>query len=649
MSWWSLWPTAALLVAVLYLPGWPWVRVLGARGLAGVASAPAVSAAILGAGSVLYSAVGVRWAWYTVFPVLTVLAAAGVLVERRKKGLPAVADTGARWSWAVVGVAVLAAWWLLVRPVTEGIGSPDTPTIGWDGVFHLNAVATVVREGDASPLGGLASMYGTGGRPLYPTLFHAVTALAGTEVVANFNLMVLVVSLVYVTGLAGLASWCTRGSWVAAAATPLFAASFVVFPPVLVRVGQYPYLLGIALLPAALLLVAQQGAALRRAVRTGTSARGQVTGFIASSILAVAGLSFAHMTMGFVILFIGTPLVVAFGASWARLSWRRGERRTAALGLAVASAAVLVFLLALGGEKVREMAAYPRPDQSMREGMRLGLSNLYGADPMAAETQVVMIAVLVGALVGLLRRSTRWLTMSWIVFLGLFVIAYGGPHAPVHELVGPWYGEARRIQALVDLFAALLAGISVSMLVRALLRGRKWSAPVAAVLSLAVVAAAWSTSGGFRTEQRRADIAFVHNVGPSVAAMRQWGAVLPRDAVVIADPWTPAIHLPAFFGVKLLYPNYVLRGTFTGDHRLLLNEFNRLHEDPAVCQAVNRLGVTHFVQVPDGPYFDGTARSTPRPGLYGVDTSTGFTLLARSGDLTVWRIDACQDGVAPKS
>ncbi|WP_418608305.1 DUF6541 family protein [Georgenia sp. SUBG003] len=118
---------------------------------------------------------------------------------------------------------------------------------------------------------------------------------------------------------------------------------------------------------------------------------------------------------------------------------------------------------------------------------------------------------------------------------------------------------------------------------------------------------------------------------------------------MIADPWTPAIHLPAFFGVELLYPHYVLRGTFTGDYRLLLNEFNRLHEDPAVCQAVNRLGVTHFVQVPDGPYFDGSTRSAPRPGLYGVDTSKGFTLLARSGDLTVWRVDACRDGADPRS
>ncbi|WP_418606614.1 DUF6541 family protein [Georgenia sp. SUBG003] len=107
------------------------------------------------------------------------------------------------------------------------------------------------------------------------------------------------------------------------------------------------------------------------------------------------------------------------------------------------------------------------------------------------------------------------------------------------------------------MFAALLAGISVSMVLRAVGRGKKWTVPVAAVLSLAVVVAGWSSSGGFRGDQRRADIAFTHQVGPSLAAMRQWGAALPHDAVVIADPWTPAIHLPAFFGVELLYPHYL--------------------------------------------------------------------------------------------
>jgi hypothetical protein len=648
MTWWSMWPTAALLVALLVLPGWPWVRLLGARGVTALAAAPVVSAAILGAGSVLYSLIGVRWAWYTVLPVLVLLAALGTLAYRRGLALPAIRDTVPRWSWAVIGAAVLTAWWLIVSPVTAGIGFPDTPTQGWDGIFHLNAVATIVREGDASPLGGLASMYGTGGRPLYPTLFHALTALAGAGVVQNLNLMVLVMSMTYVLGLAGLASWCTRGSWVAAAAAPLFAASFVFFPPVLVRLGQYPYVLGIALLPSALLLVAQQGAALRQTVRRGASIVRQVAGFLSSCVLAVAGLSFAHMTMGFVLLFIGTPLVMAFGASWARRSWRQGDRRSAGLAITVAATAALVFLLAMGGDKVREMADYPRPDQSMREGLRLGLFGLHSAGS-AGETWVVAVTVLVGALVGLLWRPTRWLTMSWLVFLVLFVIAYGGHDAPMHALVGPWYGEARRIQALVDVFAALLAGISVSMLARALGQGRKWSVPVAAILTLAVVVAGWSTSGGFRADQRRADIAFAHAAGPSLAAMRQWGAVLPQDAVVIADPWTPAIHLPAFFGVRLLYPHYALRGTFTGDYRLLLDEFNRLHDDPAVCQAVNRLGVTHFVQVPDGPYFDGSTRSAPRPGLYGVDTSTGFTLLARSGDLTVWRIDACRDGAVPRS
>ena len=57
---------------------------------------------------------------------------------------------------------------------------------------------------------------------------------------------------------------------------------------------------------------------------------------------------------------------------------------------------------------------------------------------------------------------------------------------------------------------------------------------------------------------------------------------------------------------------------------------------------MRKLGITHFYEEEDGAYYN-FMRSTRNPGLYGVDTSSGFELVDAGGTAKLWKITACGD------
>lgn len=647
MAWWSVWPDAALLAAVLVVPGWAMSRCLGIRPAWALATGPVLSGALIGTATVVYGLLGVRWSRASVIPLLVAVAVVALVLARRSRPVPERREP-ARTNVVVLG-AVLLAWYLMARPVTEGMGTPDTPSQGWDGVFHLNAVATIRFDGNASPYGGLEPMYGTGGKPIYPTLFHAVASL-GDDVVVSVNVLIVISALLFLLGMAALARVTSGGSWVAASATPVISASFVSMPSLLIQLNQFPYLLGMALLPGGITLVALRYQVVRRHLGRAPLRAWAALGVAAA--LAVLGVSLAHMTLAFVVLYLAVPGLVGAALARAARHVRSGEGGPAAVSLAVAAGATLLVVVLVASEPIRVMAGYPRPDQDPAAGLRLGLLGVVDADRDPYENVVVAGLVLLGALTAALRPRLRWVLGAWLVFLGVFVIAFGGPHMPLHDVTGPWYGESHRIRAVLDMLAALLAGTAIPVLVAMLGRGRRRETAVAAVLVVAVLAGAWATSGHFRWEERRdrwtADIFDPARMSVGVAATAQelrdlhrWGAALPPDALVIAEPQSPAIYLPSVMGRRILYPQYSLRSNFFGDYGYLLRHFNQIHEDPRVCEAIRDLGVTHFVEVPDAPDWAGM-RSDLRPGLYGVDTSRGFEHVAGAPGVDVWRITACR-------
>ena len=76
------------------------------------------------------------------------------------------------------------------------------------------------------------------------------------------------------------------------------------------------------------------------------------------------------------------------------------------------------------------------------------------------------------------------------------------------------------------------------------------------------------------------------------------------------------------------------------DGLYLREHFRDLHEDPHVCEILQDHGIRYFYE-DSSQFFNGTWLADLRPGLYDVDTSTGFTLLDTGGTARVWEITAC--------
>lgn len=74
----------------------------------------------------------------------------------------------------------------------------------------------------------------------------------------------------------------------------------------------------------------------------------------------------------------------------------------------------------------------------------------------------------------------------------------------------------------------------------------------------------------------------------------------------------------------------------------LREHFNEIHDNPQVCEVLVRHGIRYFYRDVDY-FFNGVWLSRLRPGLYNVDTTTGFTLIDSGGSATLWRIDTCAE------
>ena len=266
-----------LAITVFTLPGLIFAWVAGAKLPAAAASSLPVTFGIVGLGSWMYGAMGIRFGWpsFIVFLVLMLCLAAGwrYAFARRAKGRAAKNWVRALWpgdwrrgsiadpSWVLPGAGVVVGVWMLIAKQLElqskVPGQLDNIVQGWDIQWHVNAVRFIMEEGIASPtrMGELQNPE-THIDLFYPSAFHAATALFASAgdlaPVEAVNLVSIVLpSLALPAGAAGLAWAIARGHGMVAQTAAGLAAIAVYASPVLVWipdfVGMRPYIVAIGL------------------------------------------------------------------------------------------------------------------------------------------------------------------------------------------------------------------------------------------------------------------------------------------------------------------------------------------------------------------------------------------------------------------
>lgn len=122
--------------------------------------------------------------------------------------------------------------------------------------------------------------------------------------------------------------------------------------------------------------------------------------------------------------------------------------------------------------------------------------------------------------------------------------------------------------------------------------------------------------------------------------MREIPDLLPEDAVVLGDPQAGAMYSQAIGQRWAYFPQLSLMNADRETQEIIVERFGDLTWDPEVCEAIQTAGITHYMAAPDGEYY-GKLRSSRMPGLYNVDTSDGFELVAEAGDTRLYKITAC--------
>ena len=273
---------------------------------------------------------------------------------------------------------------------------------------------------------------------------------------------------------------------------------------------------------------------------------------------------------------------------------------------------------------------------------------------------------LLGAAICLWRRRNWELVVGWILSMSLILAAIA-PIPVLSSITGLFYRNPHRLKAMTAVLAVLLVVIALDAL-------RTWLAPVAARIAsglrgvlartgladstislvtraaaacIIVVLCAPATAVGSQAiaSDVREGYLPVHGDTRFIAdkaeldMIRRLPEELPDNAVVIGDPVAGTGYIPILTGMRSVW---VFPGQAADDEDgiYLREHFNQIRTDPHVCEILQQHGIRYFYADKD-IRFNNSQLSKIRPGLYGVDTSSGFTLIDSGGSAALWRIDIC--------
>jgi hypothetical protein len=651
-----------LAAALFWVPGMVVARLAGLRGLLAWGSAPVASSAVIGTSAIVAGQIGIRWSPWVVLAG-TVLAALAAVGARRLAGGGPLPQTQPRdpapgRRYVVLYVAVLLIVLALqARRLTTAMGTPDAFPQTFDTPFHVNSVAHILETGDASSL-HMTVATADATTAFYPGLWHGVVALVaqvapGAAVLPAVNwVTVVIVCLVWPASALALGRVVFGPSPVPLVLTAGLAFAFTQFPHQLTAFGiLYPNLLSYALLPAVL--------ALAVSVVTVERIR-QVLLPLFLLALGVVAIALAQPNGLFTLGYLAVPLLIWRAASLTVAGRRNGR------GLAVLLLPWAVLLLVCVAAYVTagqiEMIADFREHVSWRGTLTPGdaLEDVLSLTAMhPSRTPNVLIATLVA--VGLVRALVvprwRWLAAGYVVLIALFVVAAGAyPDHVRAELTGYWYADPQRLAAQLPLLGLPIAALGAWFLIdvaadTSARRVRREGASHAVLVPVITAAALLSIAAVLpRTEVYKDEFSYIRGAytveDPSVseglidtdelALMGDVKRIVPEGAVVAGHPWNGSAMTWALADRRPLFTH--TKVSMSADQIIVARDLGRADEDPAVCEAVERLGV-EYVIVSDSYLWRNRA-----PGYEGLDRTAvrGVgELVARHGDARLYEITAC--------
>jgi len=576
-------------------------------------------------------------------------------------------------------VGAVAASTIFAYPFTRALQGPDYIAQRFDNAFHLNAIEYISQTGDASPfaLGRLV------GSSVYPSGWHQLNALigmvGGLPVPAVVQACTLVVVFaVWPLSVAALVEVVLRPRPVVRLITPALSLGFMAFPWLLLSWGLlYPNILGFAVTPAMVALVV--GA-------TGRTYRSPAALMIALAVVALGavGSAGAHPSAFLTAALVACPFLVVRLARVAR--WRRGRSAVVWVQTLIELGAVIAvpvtWVVLAPPTNVAPWTAYESIPQALGEAVLGGSRGL----PVVWTQAVLVVA---GLMALAMARRYRWMLVSTGLAGAIFVVCVGAQSGILRDvLAGPFYRDNYRAAAA---FVTVLPVVSVAgfeLLVDAVLRVARKSvgggqrvrfvdpdssedlmrlkspsnrlpssgarrALRAATMVIGLVTAvalsqATVSSASFAAAMEEVRHAFLLDPTSDIVSTDEMALIsrldteVPPSAVIVVDPWRGGglAYALAQRNVTELYM-FSPDAENDPDIAVIRASLKDASDDPDVCAALDGEGAGYYLQM--DPHGIGEVDTDSQyPGYVGIDEHTsGFQLIDRSGEASLYRITAC--------
>ncbi|MGY1748074.1 DUF6541 family protein [Modestobacter sp. SYSU DS0511] len=660
------WLLAVLLVfgpgtAVLVASGAPWRRA--------VLFAPGPSVGLVATTAIVADVAGVRFGIPVVLLATAGAAVAGAVLARGARRLrgagvvpplaPATTAVPRRprsrspRDYALPLAWVLAAV-LLTRRLAEAIGAPDRISQTIEAVYHLNTTRHVLATGDGSSL-GLAG-WDTGGSGFAASAWHdlaaLVAAIGGDVPVATQALALVVGAVVWPLSVLLMVRQLVGPSWAALLGVGALLPAVGLFPAWMLQYGvSYDLLLGIALAPS---LVAIVGMVVRPVLPRPAA---HLVHLLIAAAAAVLGLLFAHPGALASAVLVLLPLLLAAGASSARRRWAVGRRLNAvviAVGVVLLACGALIWVGTAPDVELTRIVDLPGADTPAQAvGAWLTMSPSSRLAPW-----VVTLLTLAGIGVAAGHRGLRWLVAAYVLCAVPYVLAAGLDPDLAQRLTGAWGNDPALLAAVLPITGLPLAGVALAWLARwprrALLaaadriprRFAPWVVPVGGTLLVTVLLL---VSAGGLTRERYDALAETYRVPTQPVdrtlltaderdLLERLPELLPAGARVAANPWDGSGLAYAVAGVPVLVAQL---DAYPGGQaaEVVAQRLNQVASDPAVCAALDELGIRYALDF--GAPVGTDPHSLAYPGLTRLSSAPGIELVDSVGRARLYEVTAC--------
>jgi hypothetical protein len=694
---------ALVAAALLVVPGLIVNLGLGARGFDALGLAPLSSLGVLAIATLLVPGLVGRWSLATVLislAMLTLVAVLGRVVIAWRSGSTALGRPGLRpgwWKprrrtiWWFASVALAAG--LVAANYVLGVRDPGRPSQTIDAGFHYNAVLGVIKSG--FPDGGhVGAASGAAATAWYPPLWHDVTAL--TSSLAGVNVAIGANAVGWAIG--GVV-WPLSMVWLCSRVLPharllttlalgMCCGAITLFPYIMLSFGVlWPNVLSLATLPAAIALMlmvlrlmprspnaqddinssgaAADGATLDE-IEAAAVARGLAVGpglswwtVLFAGFLGCVGMFFAHPGALFALgiwALIGAVMLSSRLVVRSRAQGPRQLRRSLLwllLGWSVGLGLWAAMNLVPGLNAVRDFNWPELMTTNQAMGQALTLSTVITKAHWALGA-----ATLWGFIRLLNVPRLRWLLVSHVFLIFLYVLAAGSSTWMARELTGFWFNDAQRVAALIPMTAVPLAALGITsaadMLARFVSRfsldvlsrplSSRQALGIAALAMLLVAAIVYPNQigqGAAVLQDRYRNQNYSHHMvtADEQVLFEKLATQLPAGVTVLGSPFTGAQFSSIWSGHAVTIPHTTSNPT--PDIRLVASSFKSFTTDPAVCAAVKRLKVGAVVDDLDRFQADDD-RQASYSGLVNLIHTPGLTPIGRGVTAVVYRVGDCK-------